>query len=114
MNFKNFMNDKMDSVFEKEIRSGADVGRELGISRVGIKKITARAISKMYNAVEDMVEEKSPLKVLLQMCQMLNIENDIDGMKLAFKNLSNEQKTKVLDDVKKNYPSYIKALPFVE
>jgi hypothetical protein len=50
------------------------------------------------------------MKNLVYIAQMFGVENDQKGLELIYKNLSNEQKKEVLDDVSKNYPGYLKLV----
>lgn len=117
MNFEEFMNDdkknydRIKHIGESQIRNGADVARELGISRVAVKKHTQRGISKIYKVVSDELGiDSSPLKNVIHIAYMFGVENDQKGLETIFKNLSPEQKASVIDDVKKNYPGYLKVI----
>lgn len=110
MNFQTFVDEESQDLNEKNY-NGADVARELGISRVAVKKITQRAIAKVYKAVKETLNaDEGPFQVLVYMSQILNVENDPEGLKLIVKNLDPAQKKEVLDDVRKNYPNYVKGI----
>lgn len=117
MNFEEFMNDdtrnfsRVKHLGESQIRNGADVAKELGISRVAIKKTTQRAMSKVYKAVSDILgSDSSPLKNIVYIAQMFGTENDQQGLSLIYKNLSAEQKQEVIKDAHTNYPGYLKLI----
>lgn len=117
MNFEEFMDDdaknykRVKHLGESQIRNGADVAKELGISRVAIKKTTQRAMTKVYKAVSDILgSDSSPMKNVVYIAQMFGTENDQKGLELIYKNLSDDQKKEVIDDIQKNYPGYLKLV----
>ena len=106
------MTETLCSIVEKKDFNGAEVARELGISRVAVHKITQKAIPKVYESVKKaMGPDYSPLKCFVLLSRVLQTEEDSNGIKLIVKNLSNEQKADVLSDIKTNYPMYKDMVP---
>lgn len=117
MNFEDFINDdkknydRIKHLGESQIKSGADVARELGITRAAVKKSTQRSISKIYNVVDTTLNKDSgPLKNVVYIAYLFGVENDQKGLQTIYNNLSPEQKAAVIADVEKNYPGYLKLI----
>lgn len=85
--------------------NGAEVAREMGLSRAGVFKITQRAMAKLYDSIKTaMGNEYEAFKCVVLLSKVLETEEDMSGIKVIFSNLSNQQKAEVLEDIRKNYP----------
>lgn len=122
---KKISNEPKDDTKEKEVKpkkvykkrnfgvaSGADVARELGVTRALVKQVTNRAISKIYASVKalNIDDLNSPLQIVVQIAMMFGILDNQQGLRDLVNNLSKEQKKELFNDIQDNYPEYAKLM----
>jgi hypothetical protein len=88
-----------------KVLNGEQVAQELGITRTAVKVITKRAITKLYNSIQEADKSLSPFQIFLALCQLLEVLSDDKGIKDVMRNLSGDQKSLVAQDIKSKYPN---------
>ena len=96
---ENFINEA------SKVLSGEEVAKELGITRVAVKKITQKALTKLYTSIESADSSLSPFQIFMTLCQLMDTVSDEKGIKDVMRNISATQKQEVVIDIKKRFPN---------
>lgn len=109
MNFRRFMSlDKENTDFLEEASkalSGAELARDLGITRAGAKILTTQAVSHFYAGFKKLNPRLSPLELFQNIIEGFGLRDDEKGIRDVMRNLSAEQKKEVAADIKEKYPN---------
>lgn len=100
MNESELLNEEFNSLLEAGMATFEEIGKELGITKVAVKKRMMKIISSIYTNLKKNVKEASPKEIFMTIAKAFNVEDSEEAMRDIFNNLSNEQKKELMDDLK--------------